>query len=193
MTLRALMLLCLLPALLLSHPASCRRVPDERGVQVYKSQSLLTRIVSGISDSFSDALHFVGSLIPLRGIASLGVDLGFPGAEAVLDLLTPRDRSDDRTRDNSSGRGHSDYREEVSSLVGAAMGEQECLLRLACLSGKHLNQISRGAPTVALMLSAASGYLPEPVQSPYSALRDSLMYSDDCSKYKCKADVHDEM
>mgnify|MGYP006954622220 CR=1 FL=1 len=63
-------------------------------------------------------------------------------------------------------------------------GEFECRLKLACLAGKRLNSIS-GLSSLALLVSVAANRLPETLQAPYAALRDSLMYSDDCQQYIC--------
>lgn len=52
--------------------------------------------------------------------------------------------------------------------VGAAMGEQDCLLRLACLSGKHAASVS-GATTLTMLLSTAYSVMPEGMKEPYQA------------------------
>ena len=37
-------------------------------------------------------LHLVGSILPLRGLATIAKDLGFPHADSILDALTPTKR-----------------------------------------------------------------------------------------------------
>lgn len=177
------------------------------------------------------AVHFVGSVIPLRGFASLAVDLGIPGAAFILEVLTrkvvlicfsvctklgtnlrelqiPND-SDYRRRYEfqdvtETEEVHSPWREEMLSLVGAALvrhnksafdttpshlfcffqGEQECLLRLACLSGQRFSMIS-GLSSLTVVLSSIIDADTFSASSAFGALKDSLMYSDDCSRYRC--------
>jgi len=38
--------------------------------------------------ALSGALHFIGGMLPLRGLASLAADLGVPGADSALQVLT---------------------------------------------------------------------------------------------------------
>ena len=60
----------------------------------------------------------------------------------------------------------------LPSVVGAVMGEQGCLLKLACLSGKRAASVT-GATTAAMMLSAAHSMMPEAMKQPYQ-VRDTL-------------------
>ena len=46
------------------------------------------------------------------------------------------------------------------------MGEQGCLLKLACLSGKRAASVT-GATTAAMLLSSAHSMMPEAVKEPY--------------------------
>ena len=41
-------------------------------------------------------LHLVGSILPLRGLATIAKDLGLPHADSILDALTPTKRSPNR-------------------------------------------------------------------------------------------------
>merc|ERR1712020_55437 len=87
----------------------------------------------------------------------------------------------------SSTIGYSAFRPELHSFMDAAHGDRECMLKLACLSGKRLSSVS-GASAVAIMMSTASNMLPKSIRGPYSALKNSVLYSDDCSQYICAAD-----
>ncbi len=71
------------------------------------------------------------------------------------------------------------------------MGEQQCLLKLACLSGKHAASVS-GATTATMLLTTTYSFMPDSLKEPYQALRDSMMYSDDCSQYACGRSTADE-
>ncbi len=70
---------------------------------------------------------------------------------------------------------------------------QECPLRAACLLGRGaVSRLSWGA-TAALALSAAGARADDAVVPPQArrvlrALRDSLLYSEDCSRYPCRAE-----
>ena len=57
------------------------------------------------------------------------------------------------------------------STVGAFMGEQGCLLKLACLSGKRAASVT-GATTAAMLLSSAHSMMPEAVKEPYQVGSD---------------------
>ena len=46
------------------------------------------------------------------------------------------------------------------------MGEQGCLLKLACLSGKRAASVT-GATTAAMLLSATHSMMPEVIKEPY--------------------------
>eukprot|EP00094_Tigriopus_californicus_P009033 TCALIF_08707-PA protein Name:"Protein of unknown function" AED:0.32 eAED:0.35 QI:0/-1/0/1/-1/1/1/0/205 len=174
------------------------RDPDSpsHSLQLYQEpKGLLTDWAESLGQSLSAALHFVGSIVPLRGMASFAADIGLPGAQSLKELLTPRhahsldqleiDRADERYFE-STPRSYTPYKAEMSSLVGAILGEDQCLLKLACLSGKHVNSLS-GATTLTMVLSAASGYLPNSVQTPYLALKESVMYTTNCHQYSCAA------
>jgi len=74
---------------------------------------------------------------------------------------------------------------ELHSAVGALMGEQDCLRRLACLSG-HRAAAVPGATAATMVLRAASSALPQSVRNAYEALYEAAMYSGgDCSQYVC--------
>jgi len=159
-----------------------------------------------------------------RGLASLAADMGIPGADALLSFLTPRHHqpNDHRpsprmmpsarrsgTSFDSSGTHkqhvsrtadsdpntfyYSPYLAELQSAMGAAHGDRECLLKLACLSGKRLSALS-GASAVAILLASTTDFMPEAVREPYQAMKNSVMYSDDCSQYVCsKANPHQDL
>jgi len=166
----------------------------------------------------------IGSFLPLRGLASLAADMGIPGADALLSFLTPRHHQPNdhrpsprmmpsarrsgtsfdssgthkqhvsRTTDTDSNTFYySPYLAELQSAMGAAHGDRECLLKLACLSGKRLSALS-GASAVAILLASTTDFMPEAVREPYQAMKNSVMYSDDCSQYVCsKANPHQDL
>jgi len=72
--------------------------------------------------------------------------------------------------------------------MGAMYGEKQCMLKLACLSGKRLSTI-RGASALTMFLSTVAGEMPDGLQDPYTALRNSIMYTDDCSQYACNKEL----
>ena len=107
-------------------------------------------------------LHLVGSILPLRGLATIAKDLGFPHADSILDALTPtkripsrvntrffditsaptsQRRSDTVKVPDNAGDKYVSLRDEMSSAVGALLGKNDCQKRLACLSGRHLSKI----------------------------------------------------
>merc|ERR1719356_2403143 len=157
----------------------------------------------------------MGTILPLRGFASFAADLGIPGAATMLDILTPKmprhinDKSqltkafNHRSRQGrqeafksqrrTSTIGYSPFRPEIHSLMGVAHGDRECMLKLACLSGKRLSSLS-GASAVAILLASTTDFMPEAVREPYQAMKNSVMYSDDCSQYVCsKANPHQDL
>lgn len=161
-----------------------------------------------VSNVVTGALHLVGSIIPLRGMATVAKDMGWPFADFVLEALTPTkstghlatalhstisdtggksQRRSDQTpvpEQPREGQFYVSFREEMSSAVGAAMGNDQCKKRLACLGGRHLAHIN-GASSIALLLSSAASYLPDNFKEPLSTLQDSIMYSHDCDQYAC--------
>lgn len=154
------------------------------------SPNALVQAYRYLSQSLTSSVHYIGAIFPLRGVASFFADLGLPGAAGLMRLLTPdkpSERSGKRISrvDSSSSFSSSNYGEELHSLFGALHGEQECLEKLACLSGKHVSALS-GATTLTLLLSIASGQMPESLQGPYLALRDAIMYTDHCEQYQCE-------
>ena len=84
------------------------------------------------------------------------------------------------------------YREEVSSIMGTMFGEKQCLMKLACLSGKHLSAV-KGASALTMVLSTVAGVMPESMQDPYHALKNSIMYTDDCQQYQCGDEGNNEL
>ena len=58
------------------------------------------------------------------------------------------------------------YALSLPPTVGAVMGEQGCLLKLACLSGKRAASVT-GATTAAMLLSATHSMMPEVIKEPY--------------------------
>lgn len=165
-----------------------------------------------VSNVVTGALHLVGSIIPLRGMATVARDMGWPFADFVLEALTPTKNNGRlaaaiHSTVSDTGGGQSQrrsdfhppiieqpregqnqfyvsFREEMSSAVGAAMGNDQCKKRLACLGGRHLAHIN-GASSIALLLSSAASYLPDHFKEPLSTLQDSIMYSHDCDQYVC--------
>ena len=72
-----------------------------------------------------------------------------------------------RTADSDSNTFYySPYLAELQSAIGAAHGDRECLLKLACLSGKRLSALS-GASAVAILLASTTDFMPEAVREPY--------------------------
>ena len=143
-----------------------------------------------VNDMMSEALHMVGSFLPLRGLATIAKDLGIPYADSILTALTPVRPQDDHpivSTTKSERRSSSTFyslREEMSSAVGTLLGKGQCQKRLACLGGRHLSHVN-GASSIALMVSTASKFLPHDLQDPLSTLKDSIMYSEDCQQYEC--------
>jgi hypothetical protein len=84
------------------------------------------------------------------------------------------------------------FREEVSSLMGSVYGEKECVKKLACLSGKRLSNI-RGSWAITVGLTSVAGMMPESLQDPYNALKNSIMYTDDCSQYQCREEPNTDL
>lgn len=66
---------------------------EPRSLQVVERRppapSLMTRVFSSVAESLQDAMHLVGSIIPLRGMASFAADIGLPGALTLMEMLTP--------------------------------------------------------------------------------------------------------
>ncbi len=189
--------------------------------------SMFQNIWSNLGQAATGLIHLVGTVIPLRGIASVAADLGIPWAEAALEVLTPRHTSTTtttsttakptRTRQSRIDRsdnipllpdddddehhydsheqkrvdhgGFSSYREEMSSAVGAVLGDKECWKKLACLSARRLEENVNGGSVMALMAAPAQRLLPEGLQEPYLVFRDSILYSKNCNTYKCGKDV----
>lgn len=165
--------------------------------------ALITQEYKDLQDNFWDkitdfvqgALHLVGSFLPLRGMATIGKDLGIPYADTVLTVLTPSSstaailptRTSQRRSDTFKNQEEEVYismRDEMSSAVGALLGKGHCQKRLACLSGRHLSHIN-GAASIALLMSTATNFLPDDFREPLSIVKDSIMYSDDCEQFVC--------
>jgi hypothetical protein len=171
--------------------------------------SFMDKFWDQMGSVMTGALHLIGSIVPLRGLATIAKDIGIPGADYAMDALTPvqsrprpisvaKDRIDRRS-DNFGYDGpgpdtilddeeYTSYREEMSSVVGTMMGDKKCMKKLACLGGRRLASIDGGS-SVALLASTASSLLPEGIQEtlrdPLSAMRDSIMYSNGCHQYEC--------
>jgi len=54
-------------------------------------------------------------------------------------------------------------------------------MKLACLSGRRLSAV-KGASAVTMILATVAGVMPEGLQEPYQALKNSIMYTDDCQQ-----------
>lgn len=175
--------------------------PSEAGTLVPKPQdqnnvSIFSAFWTKMDDFMSGALHLIGSILPIRGLATIGKDLGFPYADNILAALTPTtDRFTasfsqphvSQRRMDTAFRQEETYtsmRDELSSAIGALLGKGQCQKRLACLSGRHLSHIN-GASSVALLASTASSFLPEDFHEPLSIIKDSIMYTDKCDQYVC--------
>jgi hypothetical protein len=159
--------------------------------------SLFDRFWDKMDNFMRGALHLVGSFLPLRGLATIGKDLGFPYAEKVLAALTPTSfgaqfksasvsqrRSDTSNPNTFDDLKYTSMRDEMSAAVGALLGNPECQKRLACLSGRHLSHVN-GASSLALLASSATTYLPENLKEPLSIIKDSILYTDNCDQYLC--------
>ena len=142
-----------------------------------------------VNAMMSEALHLVGSFLPLRGMATVAKDLGIPYADSILTALTPVKSQPDHhpivaTAKSQRRSDFNSLREEMSSAVGTLLGKGQCQKRLACLGGRHLSHVN-GASSIALMISTASNFLPSDFQEPLSTLKDAIMYSEDCLQYEC--------
>lgn len=177
--------------------------------------SIFQRFSGKMTSIASNVLHTVGTFLPLRGLASFAADLGIPGAATIMEILTPktprlllnkssvssqafhhrsnkgREQASRSSQRRSSSVGYSHFRPEIHSLMGAAHGDRECMLKFACLSGKRLSSFS-GASAVAILMSTATDILPNSIREPYNALKNSVMYSNDCSQYICANDMTHE-
>ena len=143
--------------------------------------SLADRFWDTMDNFLTGALHLVGSVFPLRGMATVAKDMGLPYAEALQQALTPDSTPTSSQDDNDQILS---FRDELSSAIGTLIGKSQCNKRLACLSGRHLSHIN-GASSIALMVSSASHLLPDNFREPLSTLKDSIMYSDNCEQYQC--------
>lgn len=167
---------------------------------------------------FKFTLFKVGNYVPIRGVASVAADLGIPGGEYVLEALTPTSKSapskaaapesrqpssinprfaawaraDTVEHDDQPPPTPPSYREELSSVMGTVFGERQCLMKLACLSGRRLSAV-KGASAVTMILATVANVMPEVLQEPYQALKNSIMYTDDCQQYECHDEVHTEV
>ncbi len=80
--------------------------------------SQLSSLLDYLSSSLTDALHLLGTVVPLRGLASLAADMGVPGAAAAARALTPREQQQRRRElhpevDDEIDRGGSEKRGHV--------------------------------------------------------------------------------
>jgi hypothetical protein len=50
--------------------------------------------------------------------------------------------------------------------MGTMFGEKQCLMKLACLSGKRLSAV-KGASAVTMILSTVAGVMPDALHDPY--------------------------
>ena len=176
---------------------------SQTALQLYSSSDLgmLTHLTWTATSMMSEAVHLIGRMVPLRGVASVAADLGVPGAKTILGILdnTNNNNFSDRI-DDDVNEGHEfkktkksesglvmvpTYREEVKSLVGAIHGEQRCLEKLACLTGKRLYGVNGAASITVLMAVAAADYLPDKVKEGYEAFKDAQLYSGSCDDYLC--------
>lgn len=114
-----------------------------------------------------------------------------PNSAAINPRFAAWARSD-TAPDQESPPTPPSYREEVSSLMGSMFGEKQCLMKLACLSGKRLSAV-KGASALTMVLSTVAGVMPEALHDPYWALRNSIMYTDDCQQYLCNESGNSEL
>ena len=135
-------------------------------------------------------IHYIGNIIPIRGLTSLAADFGVPFARSLLNLLADNDDEEDEGLEGDElhrearSSGRTSYREEVFYVVGALHGDYECMMKVACLSGKKVSKVA-GATTLTMILSALTNHMPETMQDTYVTMRDSIMYSNKCNQYKC--------
>ncbi len=84
---RMFLLSALLMVLVSSSPSSAGSLGT--ALQERPAPEPLASLLSRLAESLTGALHFIGGLVPLRGVASLAADLGVPGAAAIMEALTP--------------------------------------------------------------------------------------------------------
>jgi len=135
--------------------------------------------LAAVGNIFSGAVRLTGNVLPLRGLAGLLSDTGVPGGVWLRTFLTPEHMRRWDRRDQQPS-----YREDLLYMVGAALGEKECVRKLACRSGKRVSSVP-GSSLVTLVLFGVASHVPEVLREPYTIMRDSILYSDDCDQYDC--------
>jgi len=142
--------------------------------------SMIAAGLEGVTSIISGIIRLTGNVLPLRGFAGLMADAGVPGARWFRNVLTPS-----HLRGWERMERQPNFRDDLLFMVGAVLGEQECVRKLACRSGKRVSSIP-GSSVVTMILAGASGYVPEFLRETYSILRDSVLYSDDCEQFFCR-------
>ena len=99
--------------------------------------SIFDQLWSHFGNFMSETLHMIGSLVPLRGFATMAKDIGIPFAEHALAALTPptnlnwatnqKTHSSQRRSDTVKNIPHPSQKEQYRSLKVKYSGAIETL------------------------------------------------------------------
>jgi len=151
----------------------------------YAGDFAISDTISQGRELFGALTSTLGSMVNMRMVRSI--------VDSVVERLNGRytierqGRSDlpyddDRSRSNvPRDDGQENIKKGITTLVGAALGEQECVQRSACLAGEYASQLP-GKDVLFLVLDR---FAPESWLSTISTFKQSATYIEDCQRYIC--------
>ncbi|XP_023322013.1 uncharacterized protein LOC111696604 isoform X2 [Eurytemora carolleeae] len=124
----------------------------------------------------------LGALVDMKLVRSVVDGVVERFREGRSDLgVTDRDRSD---LDLGEGHDQENLKEGITTLVGAALGEQQCWERSACLAGEYAAELP-GKDVLFIVLDRLT---PTSWIGTLNTIKQSATYIQDCSKYQCSAE-----
>lgn len=176
------------------------RISDIMDIQTSDRQAKKTEIVNNEDSTLIDTINlsytgntdFSNTISKARQIGSslasaIGsvVDLKF--VRSVVDIAVDRLHNGER-----QGRSDSDNKSKeqeklkagITTVVGAALGEQECWERTACKVGEYTS-ILPGKDVLFILLDRVA---PTSWFDSLNLIKDSATYEQDCNLFECSAD-----
>lgn len=134
----------------------------------------------------------LGSLVDLRLVRSLVdgvIERLHVDREGRSDLgRSDRDRSDLDLEADTPDPAREEIKEKITTFVGAALGEQECWQRSACLAGEYAANLP-GKDVIFIVLDRLA---PASWTHTLSTIKQSATYVQDCSRFVCSTDPGDK-
>merc|ERR1711862_59423 len=177
-----------------------KEVQRERRVQVHEEpKSILeeeeeneTSLLETLNLSYAGNMDFSRALNQARNIgtsvvAAVGniVDLKLVHnvVSVALDKLTEADRRG-RAGNEEKMKEQEELKNGITTVVGAALGEQECWEKTACKAGEYAASL----PGKDVLFIVLDRLVPSSWVETLDSVKQSATYEQNCNRYECSAD-----